>query len=178
MDHQDRFLTKFPYRQNSVIGTFYSNDDGQTVAKLKLFTDLLLLQTLSLLLSHFWKISNEGEFPWNWITEDRTTFWRKKKDSWPCVYVLHKTPHKRTSRCSRALTARKWTKTCDAVLLIKSFSSVLLAFTLPSPSSTLKRTRNDGETNSARFLGGKKAQDLRFAILYLLELNGEGRKAA
>ena len=84
---------------------------------------------------------------------------------------------RRTSRCSRALTARKWTKTCDAVLLIKSFSSVLLAFTLPSPSSTLKRTRNDGETNSARFLGGKQAQDLRFAILYLLELNEEGRKA-
>ena len=27
---------------------------------------------------------------------------------------------------------------CDAVLLIKSFSSVFLAFTLPSPSSTLK----------------------------------------
>ena len=61
----DRFLTKLPSRENNVIGTFYSNDDGQTVAKSKLFTDLLLLQTLSVLLSHFWKMSNEGEFPWN-----------------------------------------------------------------------------------------------------------------
>ena len=116
-------------------------------------------------------------FPGIELLRTEPKFWRKKKDSWPCVYVLHKTPHKRTSRRSRALTARKWTKKCDAVLLIKSFSSVLLAFTLPSPSSTLKRARNDGETNSARFLGGKQAQDLRFAILYLLELNEEGRKA-
>ena len=46
-------------------------------------------------------------FPGIELLRTEPKFWRKKKDSWPCVYVLHKTPHKRTSRRSRALTARK-----------------------------------------------------------------------
>ena len=56
-----------------------------------------------------------------------------------CVYVLNRTSHKRISRVSGKVTAKKCTKKCDArakfFLLI---NPMLLFLTFPLPSSVVK----------------------------------------
>ena len=68
-------------------------------------------------------------------------FRKRKKTSSSCVYVLHKTSYQEISRPSRAVTANKCTKKCNAraELLFWLLSLLLfLTFSLPSPSSLLK----------------------------------------
>jgi len=51
-------------RVNSVVRIFYGNDNGQTLAKSKLFADFALFQTLSLLLQvTFEKCQMKVNFP-------------------------------------------------------------------------------------------------------------------
>ena len=65
---------------------------------------------------------------------------RKRKKISLCVYVLHKTSHQEISRPSRAVTAKKCTKKCNAVaeVLFRLLSLLpFLTFSL-STSSLLK----------------------------------------
>ena len=59
-------------------------------------------------------MSNAGEFSGVEFLETAHKFRKRKKNSSSCVYVLHKTPHREISCPSRAVTAKKCTKKCDA----------------------------------------------------------------
>ena len=66
---------------------------------------------------------------------------RKRKENSSCVYVPNKMSHREIPRCSRAVTAKKCTKKCNAradvvILVIKPIA--FLTLSLPSPSSLLK----------------------------------------
>ena len=54
------------------------------------------------------------KFPGVDFLETTPKFTKRKKNSSSCVYVLHKTSHQEISRPSRAVTATKCTKKCDA----------------------------------------------------------------
>ena len=54
------------------------------------------------------------KFSGDQFLEAAPKFRKRKKNSSSCVYVLHKTCHQEISRLSRALTAKKCTKKCNA----------------------------------------------------------------
>ena len=93
------------------------------------------------------------KFPGVEFLETAPKFSKRKKNSSSCVYVLHKTSHQEISRPSRAVTAKKCTKKCNAraelLFWLLSLLFLFLTFSLPSPSSLLKlpiETRGREET--------------------------------
>ena len=99
-------------------------------------------------------MSNVGEIPGVEFLETAPKFRKRKKNSSSCVYVLHKTS--KFSRPSRAVTAKKCIKKCNARAKLFFFGylilSMLLFLTFSLPSSLLKRSlsSDDGNENVTR----------------------------
>ena len=79
--------------------------------------------------------SNVGKCFWSWILKDCIKVQEKKRKFLSCVPVLDKTWIQALSRCSRATTAKKCTK---SVIHVQSCCFAFLPFSLPSASSLLK----------------------------------------
>ena len=72
--------------------------------------------------------------------ETASKFRKRKRNSSSCVYVLHKTSHKEISHPSRAVTAKKCTKSVMDVqnCCFGCYAHCFFDVLLPSPSSLLK----------------------------------------
>ena len=122
-------------RSEEILESF-SNDDGNDSQNVTINMNSRFSNFIAIIPTRFkcWMLV---KFPRVKFVGTAPKFRKRKKNSSSCVYVLHKTSHQEISRPSRAVTAKKCTKKCNAraellfwllsLLLLLTFSRVAVA---------------------------------------------------